>query len=320
MPSGAGRIIPHVQALRVPPPATEERLPRFDTPNVLWFFGAIATASTSIAVIAAVHSSARGVWILLVSLLFMAVYSAASVALRASRWWVPGGLFATIVVTLVPAAGVGFERLIGVWPGHTTAEDPTVNFQGAVFALGVVTILAGLIVFSVVRFEFVLAVAALAAQVTIQFFLPALTTHPNGDDRATAAIVTGAVLVLIGLLLDSRGKRRAAFWWHVIGLAGIAFGLVYFVGSDRSAGAWAAMLVTGAIVLLLAAPLRRSTWAVYGVAGAYSPLVHYIAEGGGRLQIPLILVFVSLAVVSLGIVVHRYGAVWGGRLRERYRF
>lgn len=309
-----------MQALRIPPPATEERLPRFDTPNILWFFGAQATAYTSIAVVAAVHSSVRGVWILLVSLLFMAVYSAAAIALRASRWWVPGGLFATIVVVLVPAAGVGFERLIGVWPSHYTSDDPTVNFQGAVFALGLVTMLAGLIVFALVRFDFVFAVIALAAHFTTQIFLPAVTTQPNSDDRATTAIVTGAVLVLIGLLLDSRGKRRAAFWWHVFGLGGVAVGLVFFTGPESHSGAWAAMLVTGAVVLLLAGPLRRATWAVFGVAGGYAPLVHYVASGGGRLQIPLILVFVSLGVVAFGIAVHRYGHAWGARLRERYRF
>ena len=307
---------------RIPPPETEERLPRFDTPNVLWFFGAIATAFTSNAVVAAVHSSARGIWILLVALLFAAAYAAAAIVLRAARWWIPGGLFATIVVSLVPAVGIGFERLIGVWPSGVSSAsfDPFQDFHGSIFALGLATMVVGLVVYSLVRFEFVFAAVSLAAFLTVQWFLPAVDSHPTGDDHATAFLVTGAVLVLIGLLLDSRGRRRAAFWWHVLGLAGVAIGLVYFVGSDGSAGAWVAMLVTGGIVLLLAAPLRRSTWAVYGVAGAYSPLVHYIAEGGGRLQIPLILVFVSLAIVLLGIVVHHYGAVWGARLRERYRF
>jgi hypothetical protein len=300
------------------PPAVEDRLPRFDAPNVLWFFGAIATASTSNAVVAAVHASARGAWILLSAIAFAAVYAALAVALRASRWWVPAGLFATVVVSLVPAARVGFERLIGVWPGHATAEDPTVSFRGAVFALGVATIVAGLVVYALVRFEFVFALVALAALVTAQLFLPALTGNPSSDDRSTTAIVSGGVLVLIGLLLDSRRQRRGAFCWHVFGLGGVAIGLVYFAGSEGSDGAWAAMLVTGAIVLLLAAPLGRATWAVYGVAGAYAPIVHYIGEGGGRWQIPLILVFVSLGVLFLGIVVHVHGARWGARLRERY--
>jgi len=109
--------------MRLQPPQTEERLPRFDTPNILWYFGAIATASTSNGVLAAVHSSSRGVWIFLVALLFMAVYTSLAVMLRLSRWWVPGGLFAAVVVTLVPGLGVGFERLVGVNPGGRSAAS-----------------------------------------------------------------------------------------------------------------------------------------------------------------------------------------------------
>ncbi len=308
-----------MQALRIPPPATEERLPRFDTPNILWFFGAIATASMSIALCATIGSSDRGVWIMLLALLFMAVYSALAVVLRTARWWVPGGLFATIVVAMVPAAMVGFEHLIGTLPREVN-YDPFREFSGSIFTLGLVTIAVGLLVYSLVRFDFTLAVVAAAVLVTVQFFLPAVDDHPSSDDYAASLIVTGAMLVLIGLLLDSRAKRRDAFWWHVFGLGGVAAGLVYFTGSRNDAGGWAAMLVTGALVLLLAGPLRRATWAAYGVAGGYGPLVHYVAEGGGRWRIPLLLLFVSLAVVAFGLVVHRFGDAWGARLRARYRF
>jgi hypothetical protein len=299
---------------------TEHRIPRFDTPNVLWFFGAIATASASNAVVAAVHPSARGTWILLVALVFAAVYAAFSLVLRARGWWVPGGLFATVVVTLVPVIGYGFERLIGVWPETLNQEGPAPEtFQGAFFALGLVTMIVGLVVCALVRFEFVLVVVTVAALVTAQLLLPAFVDHPSADDSATTAIVTGALLVLAGLLLDRRGKRRLAFWWHVVGLAGIAIGLVYFTGSEGDDGGWVAMLVTGLVVLLLAAPLGRATWAVYGVAGAYAPVVHYIVDGGGRLAIPLALVFVALGIVALGIVMQLYGAAWGAKLRTRYR-
>jgi hypothetical protein len=307
--------------LRLQPPATEERLPRFDTPNVLWYFGAIATAATSNAVAATVSASSRGVWILLVALAFAAVYASLSVLLRLSRWWVPGGLFAAVVVTLVPAAGVGFERLIGVWPNGVseTSVDPFRSFHGSIFALGLATMLAGLIAYALVRFEFVLAVVAGATLATAQFFLPAVDDHPGGDGYATTFIVTGAVLVLIGLLLDSRGRRRTAFWWHVIGLAGVAVGLYYFVASGHDSAGWAAMLATAIVVLGLAAPLGRATWAVYGVVGAYAPLVHYIDADASGWRLPLILVFVSLSIVFLGIFVHLYGNALTAEARRRLR-
>jgi hypothetical protein len=314
-------MIPPMQPLRIPPPETEERLPRFDTPNVLWFFGAIATATATNSLIAAVSSSARGVWIMLTGLAFACVYTVLCVLLRESRWWVPGGLFATIVVTLVPATGAGFEKLIGVLPQSTSdaSVDPFNDFKGSIFALGLVTIVVGLAVYQLVQFEFVLSVVALATILTVQWFLPAVDDHPSGDSHATTLLITGGLMVLVGFLLDQRGRRRVAFWWHVLGLGAVALGLVYYVETGDSRAAWIAMLITGAGVLLLAAPLGRSTWAVYGVAGTYAPLVHFIAEGGGRWQIPLILVFVSLGIFFLGIVLHVYGAAWRAQLQQRYR-
>jgi hypothetical protein len=306
---------------RLQPPQAEERLPRLDTPNVLWFFGAIATASTSNAVVGTVHASDRGVWIFLVAIVFIAVYAALAVLLRLSRWWVPGGLFATVGVSLVPALSIGFERLVGVWPSDVDAVsfDPFRDFHGSILSLGLVTIVAALVVFALIRFDFVLAAAALASLATVQFFLPAVDGHPSGSDHAATLIVSGSLLVLVGLLLDSRGQRRAAFWWHALGLGGVASGLVYFIGSESDASAWAAMLATAIVVLLLAAPLGRATWSVYGTAGAYAPVVHYIGSGASAWRLPLILVFVSLATVFLGILLHVYGATWSARVRARLR-
>jgi len=248
---------------------------------------------------------------------------------------VPGGLFAFVVVTLVPVVGVGFEKLVGVGPagGNSSSSTATIvngattpvthsggsGFSGPVFALGLATMVAGLVLFALTRFEFVLAPVAFATVITAELFLPVVDDHPSGDDFATTLIVTGAVLVLIGLLLDNREKRRAAFWWHVLGLGGIALGYVELVGSGNGAAGWAAMLATAAVVLAMAAPLGRATWAVYGLAGGYAPLVHYVAEGGGRWQIPLILVFVSLSVVLLGFVAHLYGGALAARFRKQLR-
>src|SRR5260221_1193331 len=97
----------------VPAPVRER--PAFDTPNILWFFGAFTAAGASDAVIAQVHHSARGLWILLVSLAFLAAFALLSAVLLQRSWWVPGGVLTAMAVTFVVPAGVGFERLIGVW-------------------------------------------------------------------------------------------------------------------------------------------------------------------------------------------------------------
>ncbi|HST26165.1 MAG TPA: hypothetical protein VLJ76_09240 [Gaiellaceae bacterium] len=323
---------------RIPPPATEERIPAFDPANVLWFFGALATAFTSLGVASTVSTGSRGVWVFLVSLLFIAVYGALAIVLRRARWWIPGGLFAFVVVTLVPVAVVGFEKLVGATPSGSastvvTTGTATVSgsvtestytssgggFSGSLFAIGLVTIVVGLIVYSLTRFEFVLAPVALATVVTALFFVPAVVDNPTGDDFGTTLVVTGALLVLVGLLLDSRSRRRTAFWWHVIGFGAMAYGYLALIGAGHGAAGWAAMLATAVVVLAAAAPLGRATWAVFGIAGGYAPLVHYVAEGGGRWQIPLILVFVSLSVMLLGFVARLYAGALADRIRSDLR-
>jgi hypothetical protein len=315
-------------ATRIPPPPVEERLPRFDPSNILWYFGGITAAYASFGVVAAVSPAHRGIYVLLVALAFMAVYAALSVVLRASKWWVPGGIFAFVFVTLVPAAGAGFEMLIGTLSsgpnggsvsvaGQATQTSTFSTFRGSLFVLALATVATGLIVYMLVDFAFVLLPTAIATVVTALFFLPAVDDNASGSDVATTLIVTGALLVLVGLLRDKAGRRRAAFWWHVVGLGSVALGLVYFVGAAGDSGGWAAMLATAAVVLLLAAPLGRASWAAYGVAGAYAPLVHYTLDGGGTWRIPLIFALIGLAAIALGLVLRLEADNWAARGRAR---
>jgi hypothetical protein len=316
-------------ATRIPPPPVEERLPRFDTSNVLWYFGGITAAYASFGVVAAVSPAHRGIWTFLVALAFSGVYAALSVVLRASRWWVPGGVFAAVFVVLVPAVGIGFENLIGTLSTSATSSNPLTipdqatsasssgGFRGSLFALALVTVVVGLIVFAMVDFAFVLLPTAVATVVTAILFLPAVDSGPSAGDAATTLIVAGTVLVFAGLMQDKGGRRRSAFWWHVVGLGSVALGLVYFVGSAGDSGAWPAMLATGLVVLLLAAPLGRATWAAYGVAGAYAPLVHYTFAGGGTWRIPLILMLIGLAAIALGLVLRLESDKWAAYGRAR---
>src|SRR5262249_7778609 len=39
----------------------------------------------------------------------------------------------------------------------------------------------------------------------------------SGDGRAARALIVGAVVVLVGLILDARGRRPVGFWMHVSG-------------------------------------------------------------------------------------------------------
>jgi hypothetical protein len=308
------------------PPATSARggAPRFDPPNILWYFGAIAATFASFALISDVGPEHRGIWIFLVALVFFA--GAAGLSAFALRFgcWVPGGVMAASAVVLFPTVIAGFEHVIGVWP--KSSIHPFSDFCGVPFSLAVVTIVAGLAAFWLVRFGFVLLPVAVAAEFAVQFLLPVVVNNPSADDHVIALLITGAAFVVIGMLLDARLHRSAAFWWHVLGLFAIADGLAYYVGRsavDRflpfvsphnGTWAWVTMFVIGAVLVVASYATRRATWAAFGVVGLYVPSFHYLDNWSGSWHFPLLLVVLGVALVFLGAILDVFGATWPQRI------
>lgn len=253
--------------------------PELDLPNVLWFFGAVVAAGASIAIVDKIPESGRDVWELLASLGFLVAYGLAGLVLLRKGWRIPGGLAVTAATAMMPAATYGFTQLIGVYPDDPFFS-PFQNYSGALLAVGCVTAVAAVGAYVLTRFSLVLLIAAGAIQVSGQLLAPAW--NASGDGRAMTAIVIGAALVIVGLLLDSRGLRREGFWFHALGLFGIAAALVYFAlaSDDKEGQAWLPMLIAGAFVLLAAALLRRRVFATFGAAGLAAAFSHYLSEKG----------------------------------------
>ena len=179
-----------------------------DPPNVLWFAGTYAIASASYALLNALPKSQSSLWIFLAALALLLVYSAASHGLLRNGWWVPGGLAAALAVAMVPAVGVGFLRLIDVW----SSDMPFTNFNGCAVAVAITTALAGLIAYWLTRFSFLFFTVVTAILVTAEFLAVAGDSSASSDDRAGAALLTGGLVVIAGVFLDTFGRRRDAFW------------------------------------------------------------------------------------------------------------
>jgi hypothetical protein len=203
---------------------------------------------------------------------------------------------------MVPAVGYAFTQLVGLYPDDPSFE-PFSDFSGTVLGIAVVTALAALVAFLRTGFSFLLALLVGSALVSVQLLTPAWGT--SGDDRALSAIVSGALTVVVGLVLDAGGRRRDAFWFYVGGYFTVGAALVYYVlngyGDDGgSSGAWLALVLVGSIVLLGSAVLRRATWATYGALGIYAALSHYLTAHDWTRYL---LLAISLAVFALGILV-----------------
>ena len=287
-----------------------------DPPNVLWFAGTYAIAAGSYALLGALPESHSSLWIFVAALAFLLVYSAAPHGLLRQRWWVPGGLAAALAVAMVPAVAIGFLRLIGVW----SSDVPITDFNGCALAVAIVTAVAGLVAYWLTRFTFLFFTVVTAILVASQF-LAVAGSSPSGEDRATAALVTGGLLVIAGVFLDAFGRRRDAFWFHALGWFSAAAGLVFLIvepGGDPERG-WIPMLIVGTLMVIAAGPIRRATWAVYGVLGYYAPLLHYMVTGLNEngWVFAVALLAVGLSIFVFGIVIHRFGGTWRQRFVRR---
>ncbi len=287
-----------------------------DTPNVLWFAGAYAIAFGSYALLGTLPDSHSSLWIFLAAVALVLAYSAASHGLVRQSWWVPSGLAAALAVAMVPAVVVGFLRLIDVWSN----DFPLTDFNGCAVAVAAVTAIAGLIAYWFTRFSFLFFTVVTAILVGAQF-LAAAGSSPTNDDRATAALVTGGLIVIAGVFMDAFGRRSDAFWFHALGWFSAAAGLVFFIvepGRDPERG-WIPMLIVGTLMVIASGPIRRATWAVYGVLGYYAPLVHYMIAGlnENRWTFAVALLAAGLSIFVFGMLLHRFGGTWSERFVRR---
>ncbi len=297
--------------------APDEQLRRYDAPHILWYFGAITAALAASATVASVSGSNRGIWQFLIGIVLMGAFGLAAASLLRAGWRVPGGVLAATTVALVPAVGQAFERLIGVWPS-LLEEGPGLiqSFQGSLFALGVATMLAGVAAFRLVRFPFVFVTVTVAALLTAQLLVPLFVDENGLDDHATAVLVTGAVLLLVGVVLDSVQRRAEAFWWHATGLFGLAVGLTFYAFIRGSDWAWITILILAAVLILASAPFGRATWASFGVVGLFGAMLHYVVSWTGSWRSPALMMLVSVGLILLGIVLQLNAKLWASRLKR----
>jgi len=290
-------------------------VPVLDPPNVLWYFGALAGTIACVAIVGQVPDSARGTWVLLVSLAFLAAYAAVSVGLLRAGWQIPGSVVAATAVSFVPIAGAAFEQLVGIGATKVVPDSGTVlgdtesppgapveAFHGRSFALVLLTIVAGVLVYRLLRFAFVFAWVSVAAFIGTQILLPLFDSHPGTAAHFDAALGAGIFLVVVGLALDHRGLRREAFWWHLVGLVAVTAAFSYHASFHSSPG-WVVALLAGLVALGLAVLYRRATFAFFGLLGLYAPLAHYGDDWFGNLGLACALGALGFTILGAGVLV-----------------
>jgi hypothetical protein len=98
------------------------------------------------------------------------------------------------------------------------------------------------------------------------------------------------------------GERTRLRRTSPVRLDALAAGLTYHAVTHSSWG-WELILIAGVLVLVIAGPLRRATWTLFGIVGVYAPLAHYAVVWFGNLGRTAALAAIGFGFVVLGIQV-----------------
>jgi uncharacterized protein (DUF697 family) len=310
-----------LMALAAPPPASEVR--RFDPPNFLWHFGAVV-AIFATAWVAGDSSDRYGDGGLLgVSAAFFATYALGAALLTRRGWRAPGGVLATLAVAAVPLLVYSIQKVAGLWP--ELAPDAYGAFHqeihAAWIAMELATVAVGLVAFALLRYPLILAPVCFVAWYMTMDLAPAFFGRDVTDDeRAGVSIVAGLALIAIGIVLDVRGARRAAFWPHVFGFLALLGAICWLTYAHNTTTAWAVVTAISLATIFLAIPLGRSTFAVFGGIGLLSSLCYWSHLAfWDSVLFPIALALVGLAFIALGMLWQARAETWRLALQESVR-
>lgn len=289
--------------------ALEERgseRPRFDLPNVAYYFGALVVISAMTWFMTLGWERFGGGGIMVIALSYAAVFAVAGALLwRAKDLRVPGGLLVTAAVCMAPLAVYGFERMTGLWlqeaPGQY--EDFYDWIEGGWFFMEAATIAAGLLALRFFRFPFLTAPIAFALWFMSMDLTPLIhgEDYLYGDSYQTVSLVFGLAVLLGSFVVDRRTEQDYAFWGYLFGMFAFWGGLS-MLGEGSEVG-WAVYGTINLGLVLLSVLLQRRVFVVFGAMGVFGYVGHLAWEiFADSMLFPFALSAIGLAVIALGIL------------------
>jgi hypothetical protein len=180
------------------------------------------------------------------------------------------------------AAGVAAFVGLGLWavmvgalfnwwgwlPDH---DQPIKGFHlGTLFA-ELLVVVAAIVHLRIWRHPLILAILAPA---TWLFVTDVVSS--GGNWTWVVTLLVGFAFFFVGIALDGGDRRPYGFWFHAT--AGVLVGAAFLNWWHTSDADWAGIIVVALVFILVAAALRRSTYAVLGVVGLIAATIHYAGQ------------------------------------------
>ena len=295
--------------VRGPRRRADAEVPRFVTPHVLLYFGAVvAIAATGWLLSSGWDTWSDGLRFGVAAGYFL-VYAVLSALLLRRGLGIASGLFATMAVAITPLVVYSFEKLIGVWPRSYPGAYQAFHQEvlGSWVAMELVTVAVGLAAVWLVRYPFVLAPVAFVLWYFSMDLAPlAFGRDVTEDERAYVSIGVGVGMIAVGIVLDVLRRRRYAFWWHVFGFLAVTAALCWIEFEHSSARSWGIVTGLSAGVVLASVALQRATWTVFGALGLCSAGCYWSFEAFRHSWgLPFVVTAIGIAFIAVGLAVER---------------
>jgi len=198
-------------------------------------------------------------------------------------WAVAEAIALGLLVTGRPlAAGVAAFVGLGLWavmvgalfewwgwlPDH---DGPIEGFHLGTLFLELLVVVAAIVDLRIWRHPLIVAILAPA---TWLFVTDVLSS--GGNWTWVVTLLLGFLFFFVAIGVDSSDSRPYGFWLHVT--AGVLVGAAFLNWWHTSDAEWAGIIVVALVFVLVAAALRRSSYAVLGVIGLIAATAHYAGE------------------------------------------
>lgn len=279
---------------------------KFDLPHILYYVGALLVISAMGWFLGSGWEKFGGKGILAISLAYIALFTTLGTYLwNKAHLKVPGGLFITLAVCMLPLAIYGFQQYTGWWiveePGKY--EDFYRWVKGGWFTMELGTILGSLIALWYFRFPFLTVPLFFVLWFMSMDITPLIfgTEKIEGNEYLWVSLFFGLAILICAYLIDQRTEDDFAFWGYFFGMLAFWGGLS-LLDSDSEVKRFVYLVINVGLILL-SVLLQRTVFLIFGAFGVFvyiaSLFYRYFSEST---LFPFILSLIGVIVVFLGVI------------------
>lgn len=277
---------------------------RFDSPHFILFFGAliVISAMTWFNTEGWERFGSAGVTGISLSMALLFMLGGA-LAWHGAKMKVPGGLFFTMAVCVMPLIVFGFLK----WAGRIDAHEHYGEFYRHVAAnyvmMEVATVAAGFTTLLFIQYPLITAPIAVAfwfLSMDLAPFVYGREISFWNDEWKGISIGVGLIMTLVAYLLDRRTKEDFSAWLYFFGVAAVWAPITTMdSGSEFGKAMYCALNVA---LMVTSVFLNRRAFMLFGVIGVLAYLNHLawqiFRESG---VFPFALILIGLGIMVCGI-------------------